>query len=448
MMNGIKNKQMSTAAVFLFAMLFTITPVFAAITIEISTPSAVTQGSNIPIAASFVVGTGDSGNFYFTCDQTTSGEVNPEGGYSVSSSTTKTYTFTPASVATYTNCKVSDGGTQSSSTTSINVIAPSTLTISGSPSSTTKSAGNTFTLTVSISNPQTSAITTSYSLSLPSGYSASGDQTSNTITLSASSTTTLSWTVTVGSSAGTITLQVGSNSNAFSCSVAFPSTTTTTVAQSAGSFGSSTLTPGKVIKTFTSIAAGAPKTITNLEESNTHLTELYLVVKNRTSSVSITIESLGQKPADVGDVPGRVYKYINITKENLDNDNIQEGKIKFKVSNSWITSNNIDSTTIALYRYVNNSWNKLSTSKTSEESNYTYFEAITSGFSYFSVAGQTKAGATTTTVLPGATTTTAPTTTTTVPLVKKGIEWVYLVIILLVVAVIILFSIKFLKKEK
>jgi hypothetical protein len=59
--------------------------------------------------------------------------------------------------------------------TTINVVAPDALTVSGSPSSTNKSTGQTFSLSISISNPQASSITTSYALSLPSGYSASGD---------------------------------------------------------------------------------------------------------------------------------------------------------------------------------------------------------------------------------------------------------------------------------
>ena len=103
-------KKISLAVVVLSFLLVIISSVNATITITVTAPSSVTQGSNIPIIASFVASEGDSGTFYFICDQTVSGEVDPEDGYNIMSSASKTYTFTPATAQTYSNCKVSDGG--------------------------------------------------------------------------------------------------------------------------------------------------------------------------------------------------------------------------------------------------------------------------------------------------------------------------------------------------
>jgi len=158
------------------------------------------------------------------------------------------------------------------------------------------------------------------------------------------------------------------------------------------------ITPGAnvtVRKTYSyaNIEPGYPRNISEgLNASGTHLTEIYINVVNRALEVTITIEKSPQKPADVTvDVSGKVYEYINITKKNLDDTNIEKGKMKFKVERSWISSNNIDSSTIALYRYSGGTWNKLSTTKLSEDSDYAYYEAEVPGFSYFAISGETLA---------------------------------------------------------
>jgi len=168
------------------------------------------------------------------------------------------------------------------------------------------------------------------------------------------------------------------------------------------------------------------------------LTEIYIAVKNRVVSVTIVIEKLSQKPADVSvEVSGKVYQYIKITKSNLEDENIQQGRMKFKVLKSWISSNNIDSNTISLFRYSNNVWNKLSTLKVSEDSNYVYFDAATPGFSYFAVSGELKAGATTT--VPSVTTSTTAPELIPLPEELKKMGWlVYLAIFLVVVLVVFL----------
>jgi PGF-pre-PGF domain-containing protein len=197
-------------------------------------------------------------------------------------------------------------------------------------------------------------------------------------------------------------------------------------------------------KTFTSIIVGIPKTITasDLQTSDTGITELYIAVKNSTGYVSITVEKLLQKPTDVGtDVSGRVYRYIKITKENLVDENLDRPKIKFKIEKSWINANNIGVTTIALYRYSSGAWNKLTTTKLSEDNTYVYFEAETPGFSYFAISGQ----ALTTTTTPTATTTRTTTTTTTsrpslsIPS-TPGIIAMGIVLIMIVLIAIILIS--------
>ncbi|KAF5418531.1 MAG: hypothetical protein C5S45_08560, partial [Candidatus Methanocomedens sp.] len=69
--------------------------------------------------------------------------------------------------------------------------------------------------------------------------------------------------------------------------------------------------------------------------------------------------------------------------------NIADATVVFTVEKSWITKNNIDESSIALYRYSDDTWHKLVTRKIAEDANSLQFEAGTPGFSPFAVTGKT-----------------------------------------------------------
>jgi PGF-pre-PGF domain-containing protein len=89
--------------------------------------------------------------------------------------------------------------------------------------------------------------------------------------------------------------------------------------------------------------------------------------------------------------PNKVYKNLNIwvgnagwaTERNIDN-----AIVVFIVEKSWITANNIDEPSIALYRYSDDTWHELVTRKIAEDANSLQFEAETPGFSPFAVSGK------------------------------------------------------------
>lgn len=421
----------------------------AAITVTVTAPSSVTQGSNIPISASFVAGQeGDSGTFYFSCDQTVSGEVDPQSGYSIVSSASKTYTFTPNTAQTYSNCKVSDGGSQYSSTFAINVVAPSTLTVSGSPSSTTKSAGGTFIMNISITNPTASAVTTSYSLSC-SSHTCSGDQTSDTISISTGATTTLQWTVTVGSSSANITFQLGSNSNAFTSSVTVSSTTTTTISggDGGGGGGGGGTKEKKKSQSWDKITPGSAE-IMHVNDPDIGLKMINITVRNPAQTVTITVTKLTGQPATViHNISGKVYKYIDIEAKNLKDENISVVKIQFQVNKSWISTNKINRATIALNRYKNNNWEKLTTKEVSEDNDYIYYEAESPGFSTFAITGEelvtTSVAATTV-----ETTAMATTVKTTIPAIPTEVGGIPMGILLIIIFVVIIIAVFLLRGKK
>jgi len=109
--------------------------------------------------------------------------------------------------------------------------------------------------------------------------------------------------------------------------------------------------------------------------------------------------------------PGKVYQNINIWVGNYGwatEKNIKDLTISFTVPIDWITSNNIDKSSIALYRYNDDSWEQLPTSLTTRNENSITFTSSTPGFSPFAISGETVS---TPTVIPTAYHTPAPVAT-------------------------------------
>ncbi|MEM5773152.1 MAG: PGF-pre-PGF domain-containing protein [Candidatus Aenigmatarchaeota archaeon] len=147
--------------------------------------------------------------------------------------------------------------------------------------------------------------------------------------------------------------------------------------------------PGKGLVYLSFVKANEKTNITFEKRGDLNIFELNILIVNKANSVSISVTKLDERPAEVHvDVVGRAYRYLKITKENLRDQDISQAKIKFFVEKSWITENNIDPSTIALYRFSENKWNRLTTNKLTEDSNYIYYEAETPGFSYFAIVGE------------------------------------------------------------
>jgi PGF-pre-PGF domain-containing protein len=188
----------------------------------------------------------------------------------------------------------------------------------------------------------------------------------------------------------------------------------------------------------------------NIVEKDIAMKKIEIKVKNRVVNAQITVTKLDTKPATiVHEITGKVYQYLEITTNNIEDDNIEEASIQFEVSKSWINENNIDSTTVKLYRYTT-TWEALDTTLVNETTDSYVYEATTPGFSTFAIGGETKTITTTTTIvtttipptttLPEEVTTTVPTTTippttTTLPVPKKKPDYTWIIIFIIVIIV-------------
>ena len=118
------------------------------------------------------------------------------------------------------------------------------------------------------------------------------------------------------------------------------------------------------------------------------------IALNSAGTVAAKVEILNNTSTLVSTPPPHeVYKNLNIWVGNYGwstDKNMAGTTVNFMVEKSWVIDNDIRETTIALYRYSNDNWDRLVTRKTREDSDYLYFEAEVPGFSPFAVAGQKK----------------------------------------------------------
>jgi len=114
--------------------------------------------------------------------------------------------------------------------------------------------------------------------------------------------------------------------------------------------------------------------------------------KKNIGRTTTTVEMLKNKSALTSKIPtGEIYKYLNIWVESSGfgtSKNIENSVVCFKVEKSWVQDEKIDKSTITLNRYSDKTWNQLPTTLSSEDDNYLYFTAKTSGFSEFAIMGK------------------------------------------------------------
>ena len=133
------------------------------------------------------------------------------------------------------------------------------------------------------------------------------------------------------------------------------------------------------------ITTGETKNI-SLKEYETILEELEFTAANNLTDVKINVKMLTEKPEGVTVPPGEIYIYLDI-ESNVNESDITNLTIKFKVEKTWIQNNSIDRSSVKLVRYHNNTWEELSTQITGEDETYIYYVAQTTGLSTFAVAG-------------------------------------------------------------
>jgi len=137
---------------------------------------------------------------------------------------------------------------------------------------------------------------------------------------------------------------------------------------------------------WTEINPEQPATMTITHEE-IDLTKITINVKETISDASLTVTKVDVSEADLGvGLPiGIVYQAFNIT-TNINETNIANITIGFKINKTWLLEQNGTFNDITLYRKTENIWNPwqaLNTTLIEEDADFYYFSALSPGFSTF-----------------------------------------------------------------
>lgn len=182
-----------------------------------------------------------------------------------------------------------------------------------------------------------------------------------------------------------------SGESSSTCSSDCGSSSTSTSSGGGGGGGGSTTSAVEETRTISSGSAGSTVTVDITKTDNLAVDEIQLTLSKSISSASVTVkESSAPSSVAAPILPseGSVYKYMEITKTNINDTDLSKAKIKFIVTKTWLSQNNINRNKVALNRLVGSTWVKLSTLLSSENSTHIFYEAETPGFSTFAVTGE------------------------------------------------------------
>jgi PGF-pre-PGF domain-containing protein len=286
--------------------------------------------------------------------------------------------------------------------TGLNVLSPASLTVSSTLSSSSITTSGTSTLTVGINNA--GGQSTNYNITFsPSGITFSP---SSVTTNSIDGSTLENNAITVsGSTVGTYTLTatvMGSNGQTLTTSQTLTITSTGSETTSPGGGGSTgggstsstrvTLAKGNANITVLSISAGKTTNVTIAKTEDVAFRQINISVSNAVNNIKLIIAKIPNLPVTIAhDISGKVYHYINIAKENITDSSVNKIYIKFAVNKTWLKSNNVSASNIALYRWSDSKWNELTTTYLSEDASEAFYKAESPGLSVFIIG--TKGGA-------------------------------------------------------
>lgn len=123
------------------------------------------------------------------------------------------------------------------------------------------------------------------------------------------------------------------------------------------------------------------------EESLQNLKEVEIDVRKDQQNVYITFKPPSKLPSQK--LPGRAILFFEIV-TNISQDVIRNVKIRFKVDKEVIIKNNLDVSSISLYRWEESYWRKYETKVINEDAKSIYFEASGDHLSLYAVVGREK----------------------------------------------------------
>jgi PGF-pre-PGF domain-containing protein len=122
--------------------------------------------------------------------------------------------------------------------------------------------------------------------------------------------------------------------------------------------------------------------------SDVAFTQFGITSKEDVQSATVTI-SRTNIPVSTSDLQvagaGVTYQSFEINTSGINDSQIENVSIDFKVNKSWVSDNNLNLSSVILYRNPGTGWTPLNTSYDHEDSKYYYFSSLSSGFSTYTI---------------------------------------------------------------
>ncbi len=142
---------------------------------------------------------------------------------------------------------------------------------------------------------------------------------------------------------------------------------------------------------ISSISSEEPAEV-NIGNFDMNIRKLIINVREDIRNVKLDIRSSNTSPSWLnGSRPSNssVFEYYQIDEENAPSHLIRWVKIRFEVSQVWLQDNDINTESIALYRYEGkDGWRQLPTSLEDEGALLHTYQSLSNGFSIFAVAAE------------------------------------------------------------
>ena len=112
----------------------------------------------------------------------------------------------------------------------------------------------------------------------------------------------------------------------------------------------------------------------------------YLTLLNKTPGIGLNITRLPYRPKGTKTLTKKVYQYLQIDKQNLKTEDIEEVLIDFIVEKSWLDKHKAEDNDIILNHYTKYGWDELYTENISKDNNFIYYQSNATSFSYFAIS--------------------------------------------------------------
>ncbi len=456
----------------LLSLFFVVNSVYAAFTISVDVSKSLTENQQTTITVtvtnpsgsgteSYIVTSLSSGTSWFSVVTDCSTLISLSAGFS----STSTCIIKPTSTGndlSLTATSTSQASTTGSGSTSGISVASQTSSLSASISGDSSvSTSATFYIGITVSAPSANDVVNARATISESGQCTvdtsyvPATQSLGNITKGTSKSPT-NWKLTSSSASGTCSITVnivsdvgGTSSQSKSITVGSGSSGSSGSASTGGGGGggaaaskvtvsvsqkSATITiPSILAKSESTAIVNAPEVL---------IDEVKIKVVNTVSNVQVKVSKFDGRPSSVvSDSPGVVNQYLDINAVNISAADVEKVTLKFNVKKSWLQDNNIDESTVAMYRYQNDQWNKLETSKLSKNVENITYQSLSPGLSVFAISGETKAGvALTTTTTTVTQTTIKKTNEVTLPTKYKNYLIPALIVVLAIIVLIVSFN--------